>query len=104
MPDYLKELPFDPYSGQPFNYSPFGLDLPLRRRVYSGSDLIPQETPLVWSVGPGNSRLTQRETTSTEEGTDPNIEPTEVREEFYALVGVDIYWDNEPALVFPLPE
>jgi hypothetical protein len=58
VPDYLEELPLDPYARQPFQYQPNGLNLPLGFWSY-GQDYkkIDPQTPLFWSVGAGDVRL-----------------------------------------------
>src|SRR5205085_919233 len=55
VPEYLKELPLDPYSSQPFVYQPVGLNLPLDCWMPgSETNRIEAHRPLFWSVGPAN--------------------------------------------------
>ena len=46
-PDYLAEVPLDPYSQEPFVYRSEGLDLPLSCENYR---TFSANTPLLWSV------------------------------------------------------
>ncbi|MEX2091746.1 MAG: hypothetical protein WD971_03665 [Pirellulales bacterium] len=103
VPDYLNKLPMDPYSNQPFYYSP-GLDLPLRPRSYTDYETIPPHTPVVWSVGPNGVQLTRYETGQVIGGDDPGVEPREVPVSVYTLFGRDKNWVGESDLVFPLPK
>jgi hypothetical protein len=55
-PTYLPFGVVDPYSGKPFGYEPKGLEYELK-----GDVELPAHTPLLWSVGIGNMRLTKVE-------------------------------------------
>ncbi|MCC7475579.1 MAG: hypothetical protein IT425_09300 [Pirellulales bacterium] len=52
VPEYLTQLPRDPYSVQNFEYRAGGLERPLAVWGVSSSDMIPPHTPLLWSIGP----------------------------------------------------
>jgi hypothetical protein len=105
VPAYLDTLPLDPYAGQPFQYEATGLDLPLVRwSAFSNFQQIDANTPLLWSVGPGNARLTKWWRNRPEP---PDAEQTgelreAVREPVYILATEEPTWWNEPALAFPL--
>ena len=103
VPDYLGELPMDPYSGQPFYYSP-GLDLPLRPNSYTDYESIPPHTPVIWSVGPNGVQLTRYETSQLMHSDDPGVEPTVVHVSVYTLFDREANWGGESDLVFPLPK
>jgi hypothetical protein len=97
VPDYLDSLPTDPYSGDPFQFEPQGVDLPLQNL-----NLDPM-TPFLWSVGPGNARLRQSDNTVWEQNTgDPESDrlPTQVK--VYVVTSEEQYWWGEAGLVFPL--
>lgn len=53
VPEYLNEVPLDPYSGKPFFYLPHGTELPVVDALPSGEEILPG-TPFFWSVGPQN--------------------------------------------------
>ncbi len=96
VPDYLDNLPLDPYASQPFQYEPDGLEWPLHGRVAP-------HTPFLWSVGAGNARLVRRYHSRYEDDdNDPGTEKNEIKERVYALASQERPWWNEPALVFPL--
>jgi hypothetical protein len=109
VPDYLQQLPKDPFTGnmQPFSYSSTGVELPLTRYGTWGSPQIPPRTPFIWSAGPSDVRLVRREHQlwATDES-DPSKEPIEQKTSYYALEGnMDErgrYYER--SLVFPLPQ
>jgi hypothetical protein len=90
----------DPYSNQPFQYQPHGLNLPLDTWGWGGVGRIERHTPMFWSVGPTNLRLTQ----GTNLVPDPQDEGAEGRaERRYMLIGDDLSWrPGDMPLVFPL--
>jgi hypothetical protein len=114
VPEFFKTPPLDPYSNQFFQYEPHGLDLPLqasRVRLVSaptsvpaitvGPDLVPPQTPLLWSVGPDDARLTRQVRSYTVLNVDtPNEEPKETQETVYVLRNRG-NWPNSEQ-VFPL--
>jgi hypothetical protein len=105
-PQYLQEIPTDPFTGnnQPFSYMPKGLDLPLTRYGNHYAGEIAPHTPLLWSVGPTNVRLQrmQREI-SLPDKDDPTDLITKV-EVYYGLQADGYVWNPFGAsLVFPLP-
>jgi hypothetical protein len=100
-PGYLKKLTLlDPYSSQPFQYQPHGLDLPLDTWGWGSVGRVERHTPMFWSVGPTNLRLTQ----GTNLVPDPQDEGAEGRaEQRYMLIGDDLSWrPGDMPLVFPL--
>ena len=109
VPNYLDELPNDPFTGgmQPFSYAPAGVDLPVKRYGNWGVDEIAPQTPLVWSAGPSNVRLKRREIVlldSRRSRIPPSIR-CEHKETYYVLEGDQDAWDRYSVrpLVFPLP-
>ena len=101
-PKYLDPLPIDPYTRQPFQYASVGLDLPLRSSAYANFERIDANTPLFWSVGAGNSRLKQRNSTSWESDEEqPDVDMRAISETAYELQSDEPAWWNDPALVFP---
>jgi hypothetical protein len=107
VPDYLEQLPLDPYSRQPFQYEPKGLDRPLENWTGSATNLawLRANTPFLWSVGPGNARLRKMgHTRWTNNPSDPDGKPVEVHEFVYALTVEEQPWWGETSFVFPLTE
>jgi hypothetical protein len=104
IPDYLESLPMDPYSIQPFQYEPHGLDLPLWPLAnYPDFQRIGANTPILWSVGAGNTRLEKADRVFWQpDESNPEGEPQEIRESVYQLVSSEVGWWGEPAFVFPL--
>jgi hypothetical protein len=97
VPNYLDSLPMDPYSGEPFQFEPQGVDLPLQNL-----NLDPM-TPFLWSVGPGNARLRQSENTVWEQNTsDPERDRLPAQVKVYVVTSEERYWWGEAGLVFPL--
>jgi hypothetical protein len=115
VPDYLSEMPLDPYSRQEFQYEPGGIDLPLQihhdqdgmagSRVASVKS-IPAETPLLWSVGSSDARIRRWESTHYEpEMVDnPEGQARQVAEPVATLSSDEAPWWNDPVLAFPLPK
>jgi hypothetical protein len=96
-----KQTLLDPFTSQPFQYQPRGLDLPLETWGWHGVGRIEPDVPVFWSVGPTNLRLTQGANVVR----DPQDEAAEGRfEQRYLLVSDD--WANwrpsDTPLVFPL--
>jgi hypothetical protein len=104
VPDYLDQMPFDPFSGQQFFYRADGLELPLLGTGRSNYGRIEANTPLFWSVGAGDARLKQWYRTFEVEETDPPSELRVTTETVYQLTSDEALWMNEPAFVFPLPK
>ena len=96
VPDYLPFVPIDPYSGEPFEYRPNGLDLELR-----DYDLItvPAHTPLLWSVGARQARLRVK-AVEEPDASEPAVDVTRKVYEFELAPSPYAY--GTP-LVFPLP-
>jgi hypothetical protein len=100
VPEYLKAMPLDPYLGQPFQYEPDGLDLPLlMSSSQPTSEGLAPSTPLLWSVGPGSARLTRWERRQLPEGAQDWV--TDL---VYILATEDNGFWGEPTLVFPLAD
>jgi hypothetical protein len=108
VPEYLEQLPLDPYSLQPFQYNPSGLDLPLTFRDFDGNNKeVRPDTPLLWSVGVGNVRLrefnrgsiAEEDVKPTPEGEEPTPTKPKPRYEFF---NEDQTWRNNNTLAFPL--
>jgi hypothetical protein len=106
VPAYIKELPLDPYSAQPFQYEPAGLSLPLKFQSRSWEQIrIEPHTPLLWSVGPGDVRLKQRENTEYEADEEANANAIKQTTEFiYHFPSSDPNWSPESTIVLPLPQ
>jgi ABC-type transport system involved in multi-copper enzyme maturation permease subunit len=104
VPEYLAELPLDPYSGQPFGYEPDGLDLPLQRTGHvTNFERIEPGRPLFWSVGSSGSRLMRETNTKMVPGeSDSPDDRIEVKEPIYRFRSDDDPWWNDPAFAFPL--
>ncbi|MEX0612052.1 MAG: hypothetical protein WD738_14435 [Pirellulales bacterium] len=104
VPEYLDTLPLDPYSRQPFQYEPDGLDLPLERMSYmTNIERIASNTPLFWSVGSGNARLLWQVRTRFEDSEqDSDEDRIEIKETVYVFGSSDDPWYNDPAFAFPL--
>lgn len=103
-PDYVDQLPMDPYSGRPFEYRPAGLDLQLQT-YYPSYLQIAAHTPLFWSAGPSELLLTRQVFTSGQSSEkDSDGEPVELRETMYAFSSQYAPWGDCPVLVFPLPK
>ncbi len=102
-PDYLADVPLDPYSQEPFEYRAAGLDLPLRYEYplrYNGS-VFAANTPLLWSVGSFNYVLKQHIVNEENYGESPNeIIDSELT---YYLQPTSHCWRGSQDLVFPLP-
>jgi hypothetical protein len=108
-PEYLEQLPLDPYARQPFQYQPAGLDLKLK---YWTPDhqykLVNPHTPFFWSVGPSNVALKKitegnpffGENDPTPIGQEPIPKKFEPQYEF---IIEESGW-NYTTLVFPLPK
>jgi len=106
VPDYVanRKTLLDPYSEQPFQYEPRGLDLPLNIPGWTprrSAMQIPPNTPFFWSVGPKDMRLSETATAVSE----PNDEGAEngVVQQYSLFIHKPENWfpSNEP-LVFPL--
>ncbi len=108
MPEYLTQLPLDPYAGQPFQYEPAGLELPLdqSREEVAFRQSIQAHTPLFWSVGPGNARLKQMQTTRFQaaDENNPEGEARLAAEPVCAFISEDSPWSGSEAFAFPLPK
>jgi hypothetical protein len=106
VPDYLDQVPLDPFSGQQFVYRAAGLELPLRGLPKSNFDRVEANTPLFWSVGAGNARPKQQDITVVSESdeNDPQADPEEMKEAVYMLDSDEPLWGSEPAFAFPLPK
>jgi ABC-type transport system involved in multi-copper enzyme maturation permease subunit len=105
VPAYLELLPMDPYAGQPFQYEATGLDLPLVHwSAFSNFHQIDANKPFLWSVGPGNARLTwwRRDRPEPRDAEQTGQEREPVIEHVYILATEEQLWRNEPALAFPL--
>ncbi|MEX2141176.1 MAG: hypothetical protein WD894_18065 [Pirellulales bacterium] len=103
VPDYLDQVPLDPFSGQQFVYRAAGLELPLHRRNWSNFERIEANTPLFWSVGAGNARLEEWEREVSEEDENDLSRDTKViKETVYVLDSEIPPWSTEPAFAFPL--
>jgi hypothetical protein len=57
VPEYLDQLPIDPYAQQPFHYEPAGLNHRLSYWGNNGPVRLKARTPFLWSVGAGDVRL-----------------------------------------------
>jgi hypothetical protein len=109
VPDYLEQVPIDPYSGTPFLYRPKGVD-----RIVSGVYVPPHydariepSTPFFWSVGRFNlNKLIQTTDTSTiRDSDDPNAPPIESKADVYQLTNEEQHWRYyQPVHVFVLPK
>jgi hypothetical protein len=109
-PDYLEQLPLDPYARQSFQYQRVGLDLKLK---YWSPDhqykFVDPHTPFFWSVGPGN--VTLREVTEGSPFFGGNDDPTPIGEEpipnkfepQYVFINEESGW-NLATPAFPLPK
>jgi hypothetical protein len=110
VPQYLTQLPLDPYSNRPFIYQPDGLDHPLQWRhsvegVHQGERTEPH-TPFFWSVGPGDIRLTLSNSTKYEPADEnpPEQERQQKTEPVYGFRTDDSWWWADRVLVFLLPK
>jgi hypothetical protein len=105
VPQYLAQLPLDPYSRQSFGYEPAGLNLPLEWWNGSRSSLTEPHSPLFWSVGPGDVRLKQlnRTTYQAADESMPDGEAREKQEPIYQFRPDQSWWGDE-LLVFLLPK
>jgi hypothetical protein len=106
VPDYLSEMPLDPYLRQEFQFEPAGIDLPLQVHLGDRKEPIPPHTPLLWSVGSGDARIHRSEREHYEPETVDNPEGTAraVTEPVAMLMSDEMPWWNDPILVFPLPK
>jgi hypothetical protein len=108
VPEYLDNLPIDPYSRQPFQYEAAGLELPLRPFTSSNFTRVEANTPLFWSAGAGNAQLRPWDYASYEpdESNPKGSEygQTMVRESVYVFVSQDEEMLGAPPFVFPLPK
>jgi hypothetical protein len=106
VPDYLSEMPLDPYSRQEFQFEPAGIDMPLQVHLGERKEPIPANTPLLWSVGSGDARIHRSEHTHYEPETvdNPEGEAQAVTEPTAMLRSDEAPWWNDPVLVFPLPK
>jgi hypothetical protein len=107
VPDYLDQLPLDPYSRQPFQYEPNGLDARLENWTGFSTNFgyVEADTPFLWSVGPGNARLRKMDRPRwTTNPSDPEGQAIEVREFVYVLTVDEQPWWGETGFVFPLAE
>jgi hypothetical protein len=106
VPDYLHELPLDPYARQPFQYLPSGLNLPLIYwTIADGHERIEPHTPLFWSVGPGNAGLKEVERAEFPDNSEPEPNgelPPKKEEPRYEFLSEDAAWWNTIPLAFPL--
>lgn len=127
VPEYLAELPLDPYGRQPFQYLPAGLELPLEHwSAMSNFGRIDPHTPFFWSVGIADvqpqqllkepaptSDVSENELAGPEAGaaapgeggasTSAN-QPPEKLELVYIFVGNDESWQDANIFAFPLPK
>jgi hypothetical protein len=105
VPDYLPDLPIDPYSRQPFHYEAAGLELPLRPFTSSNFTLIEANTPIFWSAGAGSAQLRPWEYTSYEpDENNPDFPESIVQESVYVLAPQEVEMLGAPPFVFPLPK
>jgi hypothetical protein len=109
VPNYLHELPLDPYALQPFQYQPSGLNLPLKYwNPYGDNERIEPHTSLFWTVGPGDVRLKQLHQAEFPDNSEPQPngeEPVPKKEEpRYEFVNEQAGWWNTKNLAFPLPQ
>ncbi|HVT28874.1 MAG TPA: hypothetical protein VHE81_12740 [Lacipirellulaceae bacterium] len=106
-PQYLDRLPLDPYSQQPFVYEPAGLPYSVPysgvRRMYA---VVEPNTPVFWSVGPGNARLKLAHSTRFEaaDANQPEGQARETDELVYRLTNDEPGWWDDRKFVFPLPK
>jgi hypothetical protein len=110
VPDYLEQLPLDPYARQPFQYSPAGLNRPLKYVTFVGDytnySMIDRHRPFFWSVGAGNVRmilLTIQVESKQPLATDEEAKPGNL-ELVYQFVNEDQSWWDDYTLVFPMPD
>jgi hypothetical protein len=102
VPEYLENLPVDPYSRQPFEYEVAGLDLPLKSWGNGANfDRIEANTPLFWSVGAGNATVKRFHHATNDEN---NVEGASsgVGEIVYLLASDELEWSGDPVFAFPL--
>jgi hypothetical protein len=99
VPEYLKQVPNDPFSGTQFPYVPNGLDLPL---IGTGSTVeqpgpIKPHTPFFWSVGLFNSTQLVRtsESEMVRDAGDPNAPPEVRRTEVFRLMNTEVNWSSD---------
>lgn len=105
VPEYLDDLPIDPYSRQPFHYEAAGLDLPLRPFTSSNFTRIEANTPMFWSAGAGSAQLRPWERTSYEpDENNPDGPERLVQESVYVLAPQEDEMLGEPPFVFPVPK
>jgi hypothetical protein len=109
VPKYLDSLPLDPFSKQPFVYESSGLDYPLEWSWVwqSGFHRLEPNTPVFWSVGPGDVRLKRlgHLTTQAADESVPEGISQQKSEPVYQLMSADdSWWWGDKALVFPLPK
>jgi len=106
VPAYLKKLPPDPYSSQPFAYEPAGLELELQAMNANYKfQPIKANTPLFWSVGAGNVRLKQVNNTRFKAANEnePEGEAQLAADPVYVLMSDDWPW-GDTVFAFPLPK
>jgi hypothetical protein len=107
VPKYLTQLPMDPYSGQPFQYFPEGLNLALEHGS-SKTKRVEPNTPLFWSVGPSNVLLELRASRRAfnEAAADGAALDEDQREPdyVYGFTSAEPGWWNWDPLFFPLPK
>ncbi len=106
VPEYLAELPLDPYSSQPFEFERAGLELPLEERSGAANfQRIEAHTPFFWSVGAGDFRLVQQSHSQSQPGeeSDPDHPRQQVAVSTYVFFSEEWPWDGD-VFAFPLPE
>src|SRR5262245_42244155 len=110
MPEYLDQLPLDPYARQPFHYEPTGLNYRLSYWSANAANVrLKSNTPFLWSVGAGDVRLKlqmdDRFYDEPQEPLAPGEEPKSkpVQPGYWFENEGEGSWDNKN-LVFPLRE
>jgi len=123
IPKYLDQLPVDPYTRQPFQYEPMGLEFPFQIfardfgnavnfSAYTGVDFFHQtriasriepHTPFLWSGGAG-AKSPRRSIPNPADPRDyiPDDEVVELQEPTYYFRSDQQPWWNDPFFIFPL--
>jgi hypothetical protein len=125
VPEYLLEVPLDPYGQQPFQYLSAGLDLPLEPMNSLGNfSRVESHTPMFWSVGIADVHLRQLLKDAPQEfeapepdqaaagpgavipegGDFPQNTRSKKSELVYILTCDDESWIESNTLAFPLPK